>query len=635
MPQNDEQKKDWIAKYDWHKAHSILQPMLPLQYTESSCIKCHKDQDRIPQADQLNKGRIAIESYGCYGCHKIEGWQHMKKPGPSLEKISSKISKEFIKNWIWSPHSFNPESRMPAFFNQANNSKPEFMRLNIAEVNAMAEYIVSKSKPYVPFAKYVPGDAEKGKALVQSIGCIGCHQIAGIDEPYSKTPSKRGPNLVHLGSKLSGDWLVSWLQKPSHYQADTIMPEFRLSTSEANDIAAFLLSSKNKTFEQLSFQSLDKKAVDELLVDYFSSFDPKAEAEKQLSKLSESERVMELGRRSINKYGCYSCHSIEGFPDNLPPIGPELTAVGSKDVKKFGWGHEHHLNQTRDSWIWHHLQQPSRWDIGVAKVFKDLNRMPNYYLAPEEITTITGYLLGLVNEYVPMSGMKNLSAAEKVAEEGKKILTKYNCQGCHTVDSHLAAVDDVYKDDLNAGPPWLMNEGHRVQSEWLYKFLQGVFPIRKYLAVRMPSFSFTNDELNKIVAYFQAQAHEPSFLETTSVEWEVGEKEAAQKMFTELACTSCHTAGFNTESAQGPDLHQVGLRLRSSWIEKWLTNPQAIMPYTPMPNFWDSGKVSAVPGVLGDDPQKQIKALTKYIIEMSSSSYPQGYKPRNVMKAKE
>ena len=47
------------------------------------------------------------------------------------------------------------------------------------------------------------------------------------------------------------------------------------------------------------------------------------------------------------------------------------------------------------------------------------------------------------------------------------------------------------------------------------------------------------------------------------------------------------------------------------------------MPYTPMPNFWDGGKASAMPGILGDDPQKQIKAMTKYLLEISQNSYPQ------------
>jgi len=619
-PQNDQQKKEWETKYGWHAPHKIPQPMLPLQYTESSCVKCHQGEDRLLFADKHNKGRELIENYGCYGCHKIEGWQSLKKPGPSLEKITGKLSKEFIKNWIWSPHTFNAHSRMPAYFSQANNSTEEFAKFNIAEVNAMTEYLYAQSKSYEPFIRAKSGNSQHGKELIQTIGCVACHQVEGIDEPYSKVKSLSGPYLAGLGSKLNKDWLVSWLLKPSHYQASTIMPSFRLSEQEANDITAYLLSSRNKTFEQLEFAQLDPEVVNQLLVEYFSAFDPKAVAEKNVALLSEKDQVMELGKRSLGKYGCYSCHDIPSMGKDLPPIGPELSKVGSKFVEKFGWGQQHHLEHSRHSWVWHHLQQPSRWDIGVPKVFKELNIMPNYYLDEDELTLMTGYLLGLVDEFVPMTGKKKLSGAQQVASEGRKIAAKYNCQGCHVIDGIGGKITEAYAEDQNSGPPWLVVEGHRVQTEWLYNFLQNVYPIRPYVKLRMPTFNFSHDELNKVVAYFQLEAGQSIFTDHGSkVVWDSGEREAAKKMFEELACVSCHTAGFNKELEQGPDLHKINKRLRESWVQKWLREPQAILPYTPMPNFWDGGKASAVPGVLGDDPERQIKAMTKYLYEMSSN----------------
>lgn len=622
-PQNEQQKKEWQQKYNWHAPHGIPSTMLPLQHTEASCIKCHQGEDRLVFGEKHNKGRELIENYGCYNCHKIQGWEHYRKSGPSLLKIAGKLTPEFTKNWIWSPHTFNPHSRMPAFFNQANNSTEEFAKLNIVEVNAMSEYLYANSKSYEPTIKYVSGNADRGKELIQTIGCIGCHQVNGIDEPYSNVKSLKGPYLVNLGSKLDKDWLVTWLLKPSHYQEDTIMPSFRLSSQEANDIATFLLASRNKTFEQLQFSKIDLDKVDQLLAEYFSAFDPISVAEKQVAQLSEKEKVLELGKRSISKYGCYSCHNISGF-DGLPPIGPELSAVGSKFVDKFGWGHQHELDHTRQSWLTQHLKLPSIWDVGVPKKFKDLNKMPNFYLSDAEATVMTTYLLGLVDEFVPLTGKSNLPANKAVALEGKKVANKYNCQGCHVIDGVGGTISAAFADDQNAGPPWLVVEGHRVYSEWLYNFLQNVYPIRPYVKVRMPSFNFSNEELNKLVSYFQLDANQLTFAKhSDKVDWEPGEREAAQKMFQELACTSCHTVGFNKDAPQGPDLRQVKLRLRESWIQKWLLNPQAILPYSPMPNFWDGGKTTAVPGVLGDDPQRQMKAMTKYLLEMGQNSYPQ------------
>ena len=59
-----------------------------------------------------------------------------------------------------------------------------------------------------------------------------------------KSKNRRGPYLTNLGSKLSGDWLVTWLIKPDHYDASSVMPSFRLTLKEANHITSFLLKSK-------------------------------------------------------------------------------------------------------------------------------------------------------------------------------------------------------------------------------------------------------------------------------------------------------------------------------------------------------------------------------------------------------
>lgn len=617
-PRNEEQAKVWEKKYGWHEAHHIPQAMYPLQNTEASCVKCHKSSETIAMADKLDAGRELIRTNGCYGCHKIEGWEHLRKPGPELTKIQSKLSKEFIKNWIWSPFTFNAHSRMPAFFNQANNSKPEFMIKNMAEVNAMADYIWNHSTKQEAFAKYTVGNAEKGKALIQTVGCIACHQVEGLDEPYSNVKSKRAPYLTGIGSKVDPDWLVSWLIKPSHHQEDTIMPSFRLSKTEADDIATYLLSLKNPTFEKLQFAPLDKVARDEILISYFAQFEPVSMAKQKLAKLTDAQRTEELGKRSIGKYGCYSCHNIEGFEPDRAPIGPELTNEGSKPITQFGYGQQHDVGHSREAWLFAHLKQPSRWDIGVPKKFEDLNRMPNFYMSDSEASSIVTAILGQVSDKVPLAGQHILKGEDAVAEQGKRVLNKYNCFGCHKIDGQGGVIGAAYADDLAQGPPWLVQNGHRTQADWLYNFLGNVQVIRPWLTVRMPSFHFVGDDQSKIQQYFQSASKQFAFTKKEEIVWETGEREAAQKMWNELACVSCHTQGFNNEPAQGADLRLAHKRLRPSWIKKWLSDPPAVLPYTAMPSFWNGGKDSAVEGVLGNDPDKQMNAMVKYILELEN-----------------
>ena len=631
IPQNAEQAKVWAEKYHWHEPHKVPQPMLPLQHTEGMCMKCHQGVDRIPMADKLNHGRELVETYGCYACHKIEGWQHLKKPGPSLQKITGKVSKEFIRNWIWSPKSFNEHAKMPSFFNQENNSTTEFKTKNMAEVNAMAEYIWQTSRDYKPFQKFAGGNTEAGKELIQTVGCMGCHQVEGIDEWNDKVKAKRGTYLTGTGSKVDADWLVSWLKKPSHYQEDTIMPSFRLSDKEANDIAAYLMSLKNKRFSELTFPELNKETRDEILVqDYFSAFETVEAAKKKLAKMSDAERTMELGRRSINKYGCYSCHNINGFEGDLPQIGPELTKEGSKPIEQFGFGQQHQVPHSRQGWLTQHLKTPRIWDIGVPKPFKDLNRMPNFYLTDSEIESMVGVILGLVSDKVPLAGQKRLNANEKMYAEGMKVANQYNCYGCHKIDGIGGKLSEAFEDQ-NYGPPYLTAQGHRVKTDWLYDFLQNVHTIRPYVKVRMPTFNFKHDELNKLVMGFQAGANQNTFEAPVVVEWEPGEKEAAKKIWNDLACTTCHTLGFNSDAPQAPNLHYTKGRLRGTWMDAWITNPQKFLPYTSMPAFWDDGSgnlIPAVDGVLDNDPKRQIQAVRKLVQEFGYDTQPKAL-PKN------
>ena len=137
----------------------------------------------------------------------------------------------------------------------------------------------------------------------------------------------------------------------------------------------------------------------------------------------------------------------------------------------------------------------------------------------------------------------------------------------------------------------------------------------------MPSYNLSNDHKNIIAQGFQAKAEQKTFENNfEEVKWEKGERKAALALFEDYACTSCHAGGFTKDEELAPNLYHAKKRLRGSWIKKWLKNPMAILPYTNMPNFWEDG-VSQNEEILGGDPEKQINALTKYILEIGQSKF--------------
>ena len=66
MPRDEKQKKEWKKKYNWDYLHYWENKMLPVQYTEAGCFKCHGDNMPVKGAPVLSLGMSTFEKAGCY-----------------------------------------------------------------------------------------------------------------------------------------------------------------------------------------------------------------------------------------------------------------------------------------------------------------------------------------------------------------------------------------------------------------------------------------------------------------------------------------------------------------------------------------------------------------------------------------
>src|SRR5689334_3447546 len=146
-PADEKQKEEWEKKYGWEEPHLWDYPMLPVKMTEASCAKCHRQNVFIPHADQLNIAYATYERAGCYACHKTKGFDtNIRKPGPILTKIDSKLSKDWVKTWIRNPRAVKPTTWMPRFFYNPNNSSPEDAARNEAEIEGIVAYLFANTE---------------------------------------------------------------------------------------------------------------------------------------------------------------------------------------------------------------------------------------------------------------------------------------------------------------------------------------------------------------------------------------------------------------------------------------------------------------------------------------------------------
>ena len=134
MPQDEDQGKDWEEKYNWEALHYWEDKMLPAQYTEAGCFKCHGDNMPVVGAETLTLGLATFEKAGCYSCHNVARWEDSPKPGPSLYKLASKADKDWVYRWIMEPRAFRHNTWMPHFFKKGNNSSPEDILLSLIHI---------------------------------------------------------------------------------------------------------------------------------------------------------------------------------------------------------------------------------------------------------------------------------------------------------------------------------------------------------------------------------------------------------------------------------------------------------------------------------------------------------------------
>lgn len=71
---------------------------------------------------------------------------------------------------------------------------------------------------------------------------------------------------------------------------------------------------------------------------------------------------------------------------------------------------------------------------------------------------------------------------------------------------------------------------------------------------------------------------------------------AGRLLLSELACIRCHKAEDSFPERSGPVLTEVGSRVRVGHLRKFLTEPHAVKPGTPMPDLLkgDKDKVEAL-----------------------------------------
>ena len=519
------------SHHEMDQTTEINEPILHGNFMQATCRNCHAEVVNLEGAPVLSKGKRLFRNLGCPGCHLADGYADETKVGPRLTRIASKVDPSWLYRWVKKPKDYLPKTKMPDF---GFNDKDAF--------GVVAYLMASSDKEYELPGKYESGHSPTGKKLFETVGCLACHELDGRGEVF-------GPDLSRIASKVSKDWLMTWLKSPKAYNHKSLMPDLRLSQDEASDITAYLLEHGKK------------KVI------------------PGIEKAINNPELIAHGETVVRRRGCFACHDINGM-ENEGRIAPELSAFGRKLILELEFG-DSHIPHTWESWARTKLHKPDSF-----RTERVLDKMPNFHLSDDEIDALVVLLRGFNGTKVPEQYRKILSEKEQILEKGRRLISKYNCKGCHHVEGEGGVIQKYIKKTAQYPPPLELKDyhvGERIKGSWLFSFLKDPTPVRTWVEVRMPTFALTDNEVRDLTAYFEA-------LSPVEITYEAGANtqkntehiEAGVKIVNYMDCGNCHDDG-----EKGIDFSIAGDRLRENWIPNWLKNTRDMIPWTKMPSHWD------------------------------------------------
>jgi mono/diheme cytochrome c family protein len=550
--------------------------------------------------NDFERGQLLSRVLRCGRCH---GDEPAPAAAPALDRLAGNVARPWLVRWLTAGEHAPP--------GKADTPSPRWMPalgLSDAQAEAIADYLLAAREPTSSPSPLVeegrvggnkgptpapptpqPGpppqggretnsrgqgrrarpaaakprpDAKIGEQLFLTLGCLACHSWRDL----GAGGWLGGGDLTHVADKRPPAYFAAWLADPARLNPDHRMPVFSLSDDERTALALFLAEQK--------------------------SDGPKPSTATRPAADRRAE-----GGELVKQFHCGACHRL---PETAASgLAPAMTGSAPR------------------------LGEQSRWDRSCLGAADPAKHRPGYQLGEGDARAVRAYYVG----------RRPTPANSPPRPDGRLVLAEHNCLACHAREGtreatpllpppladKLTAVAGRYPDlapQIPAlTPPALNSVGDKLTDQALSAAVaRRDPPHRPYLQVRMPRFPLRDDELHALVKHLTDTDRIPERGPATTAPDRPTQDRyalAGGRLVSGdgFGCTSCHQVGHVLPSqaplnARGPDLSQLGGRIRRTWFDRWVRNPARIVPRMEMPSVQ-----IPVAGVLGEQLDDQLAAV--------------------------
>ena len=431
-------------------------------------------------------------------------------------------------------------------------------------------------------------------ATFERAGCYACHKTRGFEDA-----KKPGPILTKIESKLTPDWVKTWIRNPRAVKPATWMPRIWYNSNTNSPQDAVRNEVEINAAVAYLFGNSDTH-------EFTVKNPPRGDATS--------------GERIVKSIGCQGCHVVgEGSRES---VGPRRT---------FGQPLENIGNKTTYVWVFNWVRDPKHYDPGTY--------MPNLRLTDQQAADVATYLMTLkqagggdaakatftdddVNvvllDYykatMPFEDAKaqvaKLDSRAKQVVLGQRVIGRYGCFSCHaikgfekaqSIGTDLSEEGSKLVTRLDFG--FISDLPHTSKIGWFRRKLHDprIFDRGRVLQpldkMRMPNFDLSDVEVDRLVTAimsFQREIQPAAAFPVRSArrDYEI----LGRTLVHRRNCVGCHIIEGDggdfiklvaDASLAPPLLTPEGARVQPDWLYAFLRAPIAIRPWLDvrMPTF--------------------------------------------------